>query len=44
MGTETIWGGTGKYDGISGKIEFSGGLIGKGPHGYSIWNGEYRVP
>ncbi len=43
-GTETIWGGTGKYEGITGKVEFHGGLIGKGPHGYSIWKGEYRIP
>jgi hypothetical protein len=43
-GTETIWGGTGKYEGITGKVEFHGGLIGKGPHGYSIWKGDYRMP
>jgi hypothetical protein len=43
-GTETIWGGTGKYEGITGKAEFHGGLIGRGPHGYSIWKGEYRIP
>lgn len=43
-GTESIWGGTGKYEGITGKVDFHGGIIGKGPHGYSIWKGEYRIP
>lgn len=43
-GTETIWGGTGKYEGITGKVEFHGGVIGEGPHGYSIWKGDYRIP
>lgn len=44
VGTETIWGGTGKYEGITGKVEFHGGVIGNGPHGYSIWKGDYRIP
>lgn len=44
LGIETFLGGTGKYEGITGKIEFHGGLIGAGPHGYSVWKGEYRIP
>lgn len=43
-GAGRFLGGTGKYEGITGKIEFHGGTIGKGPHGYSIWNGEYKIP
>ena len=44
VGPLTIWGGTGKYEGITGKVEYHGGFIGKGPHGFSIWKGEYRIP
>jgi len=43
-GTEWLFGGTGKYSGITGTAEFHGGYIGKGPHGFGIWKGEYRIP
>ena len=39
-GAGSFLGGAGKYEGITGKVEFHGGIIGKGPHGCSIWKGE----
>jgi hypothetical protein len=37
-------GGTGKYQGISGKNSFNAGFVGPGPGGYSLWKGEYKLP
>jgi hypothetical protein len=37
-------GGTGKFTGISGNNRFQGIFIGTTGAGYSLWNGEWRLP
>ena len=43
-GTERFVGGTGKYNGITGKQTFQGNFIGDTGAGWSDWKGEWKLP